>query len=88
MVRPFWTRFFKEFECSGCGNEGAYRSRSRGFFDRYAIPLLLLQPVRCDCCSKRTYVLRTIRVPERRQSEGRKTADTSADGSSSVNRIA
>ena len=57
--------FFEEFCCRGCGGQEAYRSRPRNFFEKYLLPLLLLQTVRCDHCYLRTYVLRTVAVLER-----------------------
>lgn len=57
--------FFEEFCCRGCGGQEAYRSRPRNFFEKYLLPLMLLQSVRCDCCYRRTYVLRTVAVLER-----------------------
>jgi hypothetical protein len=59
--------FFEEFCCRGCGGQEAYRSRPRNFFEKYLLPVLLLQSVRCDHCYRRTYVLRTVAVLERPQ---------------------
>jgi len=63
--RLSWSLFFEEFHCRGCGTHEAYQSRPRGFFERYMLPLLYLQPVRCDHCYLRSYVLRSIKVRER-----------------------
>ena len=82
-----WDRFFEEFHCRECAADTAYRSRSRGFFEKYILPMLFLQPVRCDRCFHRSYVLRTIptktrSVPFRKEPQG------TADGSSSKSRVA
>jgi len=54
-----------EFHCRGCGAHDAYRSRPRNFFERFLLPVLFLQPVRCDRCYLRSYVLRTVAARER-----------------------
>jgi len=64
-TRPAWSLFFEEFHCRGCGAHEAYQSRPRGFFERYVLPVLLLQPVRCDHCYLRSYVPRTVAARER-----------------------
>jgi hypothetical protein len=64
---PFGMRFVDEFVCRGCGAQAAYRSRPRGFFETYVLPVLLLQAVRCERCYQRAYVLRTIPALERVQ---------------------
>jgi hypothetical protein len=53
-------RHLSGFRCWKCGGLKAYRSRSRGFFERYLLPLLLLKPVRCERCFHRVYVLRMV----------------------------
>ena len=64
-----WTNFLDEFHCRGCGGHEVYRSRPRNFFERYALPVLLLRPVRCERCYHRRYVFRTIPALERVQIE-------------------
>lgn len=64
--RPSFSLFSEEFHCSECGAEEAYQSRPRGFFERYVLPLLYLQPVRCDHCYLRSYVPRTVAARPRR----------------------
>jgi hypothetical protein len=54
-----------QFHCRGCGGHEVYRSRPRGFFENYVLPCLFLQPVRCERCYHRTYILRTISALER-----------------------
>lgn len=54
-----------EFHCRGCGKQEAYRSRPRGFFEKYVLPLLFLQTVRCERCYHRCYAWRTIPTLER-----------------------
>ncbi len=80
-IDPSWSRFFEEFHCRGCGGQEAYRSRARGFFERYVLPLLLLQPVRCERCYHRSYIFRTIPAIERVQV--RKQAQSQAGESQS-----
>jgi len=61
----WWSFRPLEFHCPSCGGEEACRSRPRGLFEAYVLPILCLRPVRCDRCYLRSYVLRTIAVPER-----------------------
>jgi hypothetical protein len=83
-----WSRFFEEFYCRGCGFQEAYRSRPRGFFERYMLPLLLLQAVRCERCYHRRYVWCTIPTLERDQSERKRPASETPAGSKSDGRVA
>ncbi len=68
-TRPFWSPFSAEFQCRGCGAHQAYRSRPRGFFEAYILPVFFLQPVRCDRCYLRSYVPRSVPAPQRPQHE-------------------
>jgi hypothetical protein len=84
-AEPSWLRFVDEFHCRECGGDEAYRSRPRGFWEKYGLPLLLLQPIRCERCYHRFYILRTIPVLERAQSSGKdstseRPAKASSDG--------
>ena len=45
------------YRCQDCGSETGFRSRRRTFTERYLLPLLLLQPVRCGECFRRDYRL-------------------------------
>lgn len=45
------------YRCHDCGSETGFRSRRRTFTERYLLPLLLLQPVRCGECFRRDYRL-------------------------------
>jgi hypothetical protein len=83
-AEPSWGGFFEEFHCRECGGDEAYRSRARNFFESYVLPLFLLQPVRCERCFHRCYILRTITVLERRQidrmrPESQPQSDSKAD---------
>jgi hypothetical protein len=78
---PSWTRLFGEFYCRECGFQPAYRSRPRGFFERYVLPLLLLQRVRCDRCYHRGFAFRTIPVIERTQPESKPPQNESINAS-------
>ena len=69
LTRPSWRPFSTEFECRECGAREAYRSRPRGFFEMYVLPIFFLQPVRCDRCYLRSYVPRSFAARERTQHE-------------------
>lgn len=45
------------YRCYDCGSEIGFRSRRRTLTERYILPLLLLQPVRCGECFRRDYRL-------------------------------
>ena len=49
LIRPY--------RCSDCGSETGFRSRRRTLTERFILPLLLLQPVRCGECFRRDYRL-------------------------------
>lgn len=53
----------KAYRCGDCGGEIGVRSRPRTFTERYILPLLLTQPVRCVACFRRDYclILTTVR---------------------------
>jgi len=78
-VGPSWSRFFGEFRCRGCGVQEAYSSRPRGFFERYVLPLLFLQTVRCGRCYHRAYALRTVPTIERLDLEPKKSQAETGD---------
>ena len=58
-------RLIPPYRCYDCGSDVGFRSRRRGFTERYILPLLLLQPVRCGECFRRDYRLVFTRVRER-----------------------
>jgi hypothetical protein len=60
-----WFRRHLEFHCDDCGSDNGFRSRSRTFFERWLLPILLLQPVRCAECFRRDYRLSFVPVKER-----------------------
>jgi len=86
LTRPSWSRFFKEFTCWGCGGHAAYHSRARGFFEKHVLRFLLLQPVRCDRCYHRAYVVSTIPALKRPQLAERKKPNGEPSGGSKPNR--
>jgi hypothetical protein len=88
LARPSWSQLFEEFYCRGCGGQEAYRSRPRSFFEKYVLPLLLLQTVRCERCYHRSYVPRTITVLERPDSLRKHSLSQPPSGSSSGSRVA
>jgi hypothetical protein len=57
--------WFESFHCRDCGSEVGFRSRRRTLSERYILPLLLLQPVRCGECFRRDYRLIFTHVRER-----------------------
>lgn len=59
-----WSNQF-EFHCPDCGSKVGFRSRRRTLAERYILPLILLQPVRCGECFRRDYCLIFTPVRER-----------------------
>lgn len=59
-----WFQKYLEFCCHNCGSERGFRSRRRNFFERYLLPIFLLQPMRCAECFRRDYRLVFILVKE------------------------
>jgi hypothetical protein len=53
------------YRCRDCGSETGFRSRRRTLAERYILPLLLMQPVRCGECFRRDYRLIFTPVRER-----------------------
>jgi hypothetical protein len=60
-----FVQYFKEFHCNDCGSNIGFRSRRRTLSERYILPLLLLQPVRCAECFRRDYRLIFTQVGDR-----------------------
>jgi hypothetical protein len=60
-----WFQKYFEFHCDDCGSNTGFRSRRRTLFERYLLPTLLLQPVRCAECFRRDYRLIFVPVKER-----------------------
>jgi hypothetical protein len=48
--------FSSQYQCPDCGSTSAYRSRRRGFMEKFLLPIFLLQPVRCTQCFRRIRV--------------------------------
>ena len=57
--------FAKAYRCKNCGRAVGVRSRPRTFAERYILPLVLMQPVRCADCSFRDYRMIFTFVRER-----------------------
>ena len=72
-----WFQPYVEFHCRDCGSETGFRSRPRTFTERYILPALLLQPVRCGECFRRDYRLIFTPVRERPSNVTRLTAVSS-----------
>jgi hypothetical protein len=51
--------------CRDCGRELGFRSRPRTVLERYILPVLLMQPIRCAACFRRDYWLIFTMVRER-----------------------
>ena len=47
--------FSQVYRCHDCGSETGFRSRPRTFSERYILPILGFQPVRCGECFRRDY---------------------------------
>jgi hypothetical protein len=60
-VRPL----ISPYRCSDCGSNSGFRSRRRTLTERFLLPLLLMQPVRCGECFRRDYRLIFTHVHER-----------------------
>jgi hypothetical protein len=83
-----WSRFSEEFHCRGCGALEAFRSRPRGFFEKFVLPIFFLQPVRCERCYQRVYVCRTIPVLERDPNDHKHPQNDQVKGPKSSGRVA
>ncbi len=57
--------FAQPYLCHDCGSEVGFRSRRRTLLERYILPLMLLQPVRCGECFRRDYRLIFTQVRDR-----------------------
>lgn len=55
----------KQYHCPDCGGSDGYRSRRRNLLEKYVLPLMMLQPVRCMSCYRRTHVSIFMQLPER-----------------------
>ena len=57
--------WFRPFRCRDCGADVGFRSRRRPWTERYVLPIVLLQPVRCGECFRREYqlIFRAVRDP-------------------------
>ena len=71
--------FPQPYHCRDCGSDIGFRSRRRNLIERFVLPLLLLQPVRCGECFRRDYRLIFTPVRDRlsavpRMGPGKQTA--------------
>jgi hypothetical protein len=57
--------FSHPYHCRDCGSDVGFRSRRRTLTERFILPLLLLQPVRCGECFRRDYRFIFTRVHDR-----------------------
>lgn len=84
MSRSPDSGFSQAYLCRDCGSDVGFRSRRRTFMERYVLPLLLLQPVRCGDCFRRDYRLIFTNVRER-LSDIRPISSTKAPGTAQRN---
>ena len=47
--------FPQPYHCRDCGSDVGFRSRRRNLIERFVLPFVLLQPVRCGECFRRDY---------------------------------
>ena len=68
MLWGFRAMITDRYRCPDCGSSDAYRSRRRGFVEKFVQPFLLLKPVRCANCFRRsaTSLFTSARVRETR----------------------
>jgi hypothetical protein len=57
--------FRKQYLCGECGSQVGYRSRPRTITEKYFSRFLLLRPVRCGGCFRRSYQPVYVPVKER-----------------------
>lgn len=65
MTSGLNSSFSLPYVCKDCGNDVGFRSRPRTMIERYILPLLLMQPVRCAHCFRREYRMIFTTVRER-----------------------
>ena len=82
------SRFAQSYRCRDCGSEVGFRSRRRTFTERYILPLLLMQPVRCGECFRRDYRFIFIPVHERSTAIARITPIKAAAAPASKQHVA
>lgn len=58
---------FGSYRCPDCGGTEAYRSRRRSFLEKYIFPFLMLRPVRCANCFRRTKA--SVLAPARKRAQ-------------------
>jgi hypothetical protein len=56
-----WSR---RFHCPKCGGGQGLRSRPRGYFERFLLPVVRLHPVRCGHCFRRFFRLASVILDE------------------------
>jgi len=72
---------FLQFHCHNCGRDVGFPSRPRTFSERYLLPLLLVRPVRCGACFRRSYG--TLFTLLNEQARSRETNESSGGSSRS-----
>jgi hypothetical protein len=62
------------FVCPDCGGFYGYRSRPKNLTEKFLLPLLVLRPVRCGDCFRRSYQSAFAPVRPRRESKKAQSA--------------
>ena len=65
------------FQCRYCGGYNGYRSRAKTFGEKFLLPLLLLRPVRCGDCFRRSVETIFVQVRERHATKSARRATAS-----------
>ena len=65
--------FSSQYRCPDCGGSEGFRSRRRSFAEKYLLPFLLLRPVRCGKCFRRSLASVFAAVREREPNPAMKT---------------
>jgi hypothetical protein len=54
----------REFHCRDCGGAEGYPARPRTVVEKYVLPRLLMRPVRCSTCFRRSWVPLFVHIRE------------------------
>jgi hypothetical protein len=65
------------FQCRDCGSYHGYRSRPKTFAEKFFLPLVLRQTVRCGKCYRRSTQTIFVQVQERHESKSARGATAS-----------
>ena len=65
------------FQCRDCDSYHGYRSRPKTFAEKFLLPLVLRQTVRCGKCYRRSVQTIFVQVQERHESKSVRAATAS-----------